>query len=97
MLLCAKTGGTNLSAIVSGGTEHGIFCELENTVEGFVPVEKLGGEFTYNPQRFCLVGNGARYALGDKIDVVVDSVNMQTFKINFLLAKNIDLQAKTSV
>lgn len=92
-----KLVGQNFSAIVSGVTEHGIFCELENTVEGFVPVEKLGGEFTYNPQRFCLVGNGARYALGDKIDVVVDSVNMQTFKINFLLAKNIDLQAKTSV
>ena len=46
--------GQTFDAIISGVTEHGIYCELPNTVEGFVSVEKLGGYFTYNAQTFCL-------------------------------------------
>lgn len=75
--------GQSFDAIVSGVTERGIFCELPNTVEGFVSVEKLGGYFTYNAQQFCLFNDGARFALGDKIRVTVDCVNKQTAKIEF--------------
>lgn len=78
--------GQTFEAVVSGVTERGIYCELPNTVEGFIPVEKLGAKFQYNALRFCLFNDAVRYALGDKITVVVDSVNKQTCKIDFILA-----------
>ena len=31
--------------VVSGVTERGLYVELANTVEGFVPVEKLTGDY----------------------------------------------------
>lgn len=82
--------GQSFDAIISGVTERGIFCELENTVEGFVSVENLGGSFSFNPQGFCLFNSATRYCLGDKVRVTVESVNKQAAKIDFLLAKDID-------
>lgn len=86
-----KLIGETFSAIVSGVTEKGIFCELENTVEGFVPNDALGVDVDYVPTRYCVVADGKKYSLGDKINVVVHGVNLQTAKINFLLSENIDL------
>ncbi len=86
-----KLIGQTFPAIVSGVTERGIFCELENTVEGFVPVDTLGASVDYVPSRYCVVADGKKYALGDKVQVIVHDVNVQTAKINFLLSQNIDL------
>lgn len=86
-----KLIGQTFPAIVSGVTERGIFCELENTVEGFVPNVALGFDVDYVPNRYCVVADGKKYALGDKVEVVVNEVNLQTAKINFLLSQNIDL------
>lgn len=86
-----KLIGQTFPAIVSGVTERGIFCELENTVEGFVPNASLGYDVDYVPSRYCVVANGKKYSLGDSVQVVVQDVNMKTAKINFVLAQNIDL------
>ncbi len=86
-----KLVGKFFPAIVSGVTERGIFCELENTVEGFVPNDALGCDVDYIPARYCVVADGKKYSLGDKVEVVVQGVNLQTAKINFLLSENIDL------
>ena len=77
-------------AIVSGVTEHGLFAQLPNTVEGFVSVERLGGYFVFNKEKFCLASDHARYSLGDKIAITVLSANVETTKIDFDLAKDID-------
>lgn len=85
--------GLQFEAIISGVTERGIFCQLPNTVEGFVSTEQLGYEFKYDAQRFCLFNDAMRYSLGDKVEIVVDSVNKQSCKIDFLLAKQGDKQS----
>lgn len=82
--------GQTFDAIISGVTEHGIYCELPNTVEGFVSVEKLGGYFTYNAQTFCLYNEGTKYALGDSVKITIAGVNKNVYKIDFDLAKDID-------
>ena len=82
--------GQSFWAIVSGVTEHGLFAQLPNTVEGFVSVERLGGYFVFNKEKFCLASDHARYSLGDKIAITVLSANVETTKIDFDLAKDID-------
>lgn len=93
VLKCAyaeRIVGQTFEAIVSGVTEKGIYCELPNTVEGFISVDNLGGYFTYNPQKFCLYNDGAKFALGDTVQITVDAVSRRNCKIDFVLAKNID-------
>lgn len=75
--------GQVFDAIISGVTERGIFCELPNTVEGFVSVDKLGEYLDYDAQRFCLFNPAVKYSLGDKVTIRVSSVNMQACKIDF--------------
>ncbi len=82
--------GESFDAIISGVTERGIFCELSNTVEGFVSVEKLDGYFQFNAEKFCLSNDNATYRLGDRVRVKVANVNKQIAKIEFDLDKNID-------
>lgn len=77
--------GQTFPAIVSGVIERGIFCELENTVEGFVPADTLGINTSFDAKNFCLTVDGKRYGLGDPVFVTVQSVNLQTAKINFAL------------
>ncbi len=80
--------GSVFEANISGVTERGIYAELPNTVEGFIPIEQLGDNLTYDPERFCLAGEAVRYSLGDSILIRVASVNKQACKIDFDLASN---------
>ena len=82
--------GQSFDAIVSGVTERGIFCEMANTVEGFVSVEKLDGYFQFVAEKFCLTSANKTYSLGDKVRIVVANVNKQLAKIEFDLDKDID-------
>ncbi|MCH5156730.1 MAG: ribonuclease R [Clostridiales bacterium] len=75
--------GKTFSAIISGVTERGIYAELDNTVEGFISVDKLGSYLSYNPQQFCLFNDAVKYSLGDAITIRVASVNRQACKIDF--------------
>ncbi len=77
--------GQTFPAIISGVIERGIFCELENTVEGFVSAETLGFNAKFDAKNFCLTVDGKRYGLGDPVLVTVQSVNLQTARIKFAL------------
>ncbi len=83
--------GQSFQAIVSGVTEMGIYAELPNTVEGFISIDKLGKNLTYNREKFCIFNDCQKYSLGDSIVIKVVSVNKQACKIDFDLAKDIDL------
>ena len=78
--------GKTFDALISGVTERGIYAELDNTVEGFISVDKLGAHLSYNPQQFCLYNDAVKYSLGDRITICVESVNRQACKIDFQLA-----------
>lgn len=74
------------SGVISGVTQRGLFVELENTCEGFVPIELLPGTFTYNEETFSLSSKRKSYKLGDKMDIVVVGVDISERKAQFMPA-----------
>ena len=64
-------------AVISGVTSFGLFAELPNAIEGFIPIESLYGQFEFIPERFLLKGNKESYSLGEEIRVSVLDVDFE--------------------
>ena len=78
--------GEEYDGVISGVTAHGFFVELPNTVEGFVPVESLKGEYTYDEARYTLKG-GVSYKLGERVRVRVEEADFDLRRTKFSLLK----------
>lgn len=74
------------AGIISGVTSHGLYVELENTCEGFIPIELLLGNFDYDETTFSLTSKKKSYKLGDAIDIVVVGVDIAERKAQFMPA-----------
>ncbi len=82
--------GEEFDAVISGVTNFGLFAELENTVEGLIPIETLYGNFAFDAERFSLVGRTESYTLGEKIRVEVVDVDFERRRTLFRLLGKID-------
>jgi len=78
--------GEVFDGLISGVTGFGIYVQLENTVEGRVRIDDLRDDY-YNffPEKYALIGErtGKTYKLGDKVTIMVDSVDIERREINF--------------
>lgn len=82
--------GEIYSGIINGVTNFGLFVELENTVEGLIPISELKDDYYfYNEKAASLTGerNRKSFHLGDPIDIVVRSVDRDEGKISFAPAE----------
>lgn len=78
--------GEEFDAVISGVTSHGIYCELENTVEGFVPLEDLPKDrYEFFEDKFLLKGTKHRYKLGDPVKVKVADYDLGRMKVLFAI------------
>ena len=78
--------GEEFDAVISGVTSHGIYCELENTVEGFVPLEDLPKDrYEFFEDKFLLKGTKHRYKLGDTVKVKVVDYDLGRMKVLFAI------------
>jgi ribonuclease R len=89
--LMADHVGEVFTATVTGVANYGLFVQLENTAEGLVHVDSMGGGgFRYDPQRFMLqgegTGKGSSYRLGQMVRVRLVSVSLVDTRIDFELA-----------
>ena len=82
--------GEEYEAVISGVTSFGLFAELPNTIEGFIPIESLYGNFEFDKDRFILRGNKESYALGESLKVVVRDVDFYRRRTVFSLIKKIN-------
>lgn len=79
--------GEVFDGTISGVTQNGFFVELENTIEGYVSINRLPkGRYEYNEARFMLSGMGSTYKIGDKIQIRVVSTDIVLRHIDFELA-----------
>jgi ribonuclease R len=81
--------GEEYLAIISGVTSHGIFAELPNTVEGFVPVESIADSLECIPEKFLLKGKKESYSIGESIRVKVVDVDFYRRRTVFELLEKV--------
>lgn len=80
--------GETFDGVISGVTGGGLFVELTNTAEGFVPLNTLMDDwYRAEPRRYRVVGErtGRVYRLGDRVRVQVVRVDMDTATIDLQL------------
>lgn len=81
--------GRAFPAVVSGVASAGIWAQLDNTAEGFLPVRVLGDEyFSFDAARHMLIGQdtGRTFRLGQRIPIVVAAADHRTRTLDFKLA-----------
>ena len=75
--------GNSFDATVSSVTSFGLFCELENTCEGLVPISEMPGLFVYNENDLTLRHGGLVYRIGDTVKVRLEEVDIVRGKLRF--------------
>ncbi|MCR4867098.1 MAG: ribonuclease R [Lachnospiraceae bacterium] len=83
----SKRIGNEYEGVISGVTEWGLYVELPNTVEGLVHISKLDGYYIYDEENYELKPDrgGKTYALGQTVNVIVDSVDEALRTIDFVI------------
>jgi len=82
--------GQNFEGIISGLNQRGFFVELDNTCEGFVPVATLKDDFyDYDERKYMLCGKTHFFKIGERVEVKLQSCELQERKINFEFVKKV--------
>lgn len=81
--------GKRYRAVISSVTSFGMFVKLDNTVEGLVAFSNIcdGDYYVFDEKKHILVGRreGKIYKVGDKVDVILDFVNVKLKQIDFAI------------
>ncbi len=82
--------GMEFEATISGVTSFGLFAELDNTVEGLIPVETLPDDsYYFAEEKFLLRGTRNSFRLGERVRVRVDGVDRGARRTFFALLEKI--------
>jgi ribonuclease R len=74
--------------VISGVTDFGVFVELENKIEGMIPIRELGDDFyVFDEKNYALVGRHSHktYQLGDELTVKIWRTNLEKKQLDFQL------------
>lgn len=79
--------GEQFAGTVSSVKGFGMYVMLENTVEGLVRIESMPGWFDFDEQNMTLRNKttGKMYSVGDTVQVILASTDIQTGHIDFTL------------
>ena len=77
--------GEVFDARVSSVTSFGMFCELDNTCEGLVPISDMDGMFMFDEKNLTLSSKDRIYRLGDAVKVRVEECDVNNGKVRFSL------------
>ncbi|MGB1263083.1 MAG: ribonuclease R [Cognaticolwellia sp.] len=82
--------GATFTGVISTVTNFGLFVRLADLhIEGLVHITSLGHDYYhFDDVRMCLSGEhtGAKYRIGDTVEVIVAAVNLDEKKIDLALA-----------
>lgn len=80
--------GEHFSGVISGVTAAGLYVELENTVEGMIPLQSLLDDYyIFDESDYQVTGEktGRLFTLGQTVDIVVDKADKKRKIIDFVL------------
>lgn len=75
--------------VISGVTAFGLFAELPNAIEGFIPIESLYGEYTFDPDRLRIYSARESYAIGETLRARVTDVDFERRRTELRLIKKL--------
>ncbi len=75
--------GEEFSAVINSVTSFGIFAELDNTCEGFVPISELDGNFVFDEKNLSLRSARENFKLADKLRVKLQEADVMRGKLRF--------------
>ncbi len=78
--------GDIFEATIVSVLEFGFFVQLDNTVEGLVPIRSLNGYYEYEEKSMSLIGYRETYSIGNRVKVKVTDVNVSKGQIGFEVA-----------
>lgn len=91
-LLCAKYMADKLGneyfGIIVSMTQQGMFIELENGIQGYIPFESIAGDYyIFDEETYRATGirKGKTFVLGQSVQVVVCNVDIDHSQITFNL------------
>ncbi|MBQ8836358.1 MAG: ribonuclease R [Clostridia bacterium] len=76
VIFMEKEVGKEFDAVISSVTSFGLFCELENTCEGFIPIEVLGNGFKFREETLTLGRGDEQYKLGQPLRIKITDANV---------------------
>lgn len=78
--------GEHYSGIISGVTQRGVFVELPNSVEGFVPVESFeGADYRFDGLITQVDRNtGKKLTIGQPLNIIVAAADVASGRIDFV-------------
>ena len=77
--------GETFDATVGSITSFGMFCELDNTCEGLVPIDDMPGYFVYDEKNMLLRSGNKSYRVGDAVKVRLEESDLVRCKLRFSL------------
>lgn len=90
--------GESFKGKVSGMINSGLFIELDNLAEGFLPFASLNGYHTYYEKEMVVRngGGGIRFKIGDYLDVTLVKADILLGRLDFILKEeeNIDKNSR---
>ncbi len=91
--------GDDFRAIILSVTKHGFFVELENMfIEGLVPLSSLVGDhyaFRDTDRTICGARTGFCFAIGQRVEVILDRIDRQQRRLQFALLPGTEPQPNT--
>ena len=84
--------GEEFEGMISSITSFGMFVELDNLIEGLVPLRDMNDFFHFDEEHLCLVGEKShvKYSIGEKVVVKVVRASKEEKTIDFEVVRKED-------
>ncbi len=83
VLFMSERVGEIFEATVCSITSFGMFCTLDNTCEGLVPISEMPGVFTFDERNLMLRSRYKTYHISERVTVRLEEVNIIRGKLRF--------------
>ena len=81
----SKCVGNEYDAVVSSVTSFGMFCSLENTCEGLIPIATMKNRYYFDHDSMTLACGKVKFRLGDKVRIKIEAADVSTRRVDFSL------------
>ena len=87
VLFMRERVGETFTATVTSITSFGMFCTLDNTCEGLVPISELDGVYTFDERNLTLRSRHKTYRIAERVLVRLEEANVIRGKLRFSVIK----------